>query len=110
MSREATMSETTRRPIVSTDSSRTDREIARPSTRSDAAADEDPTAAFCVACETHLPHGTPPIRRVAADGDGTIPACARPECPGGESRGTPFTSHTEAALAARRRSRGGGKE
>jgi hypothetical protein len=100
------MSDSHRGHIVPTDSRRTDREIPRPDIRTadDAdAADEDPTAAYCIACEKHLPHGTPPIRRVAADADGTILACARPECPGGQRRGSPFSSHTEAALAARRR-------
>jgi hypothetical protein len=80
--------------------------IPRPNTRDARQAaetdDEDPSAAYCTGCGRHLPHGVPDIGRVVAV-DGEIPACARPDCEGVESRSVPFESHTQAALVARRR-------
>jgi len=103
------MSDTQSGAFSPTDASRSDRSIPRPNVRAgrdaDETDDEDPSAAYCEGCERHLPHGTPPVGRVVAV-EGTIPACARPDCEG-YSRGIAFASHTAAALAARRRSGGG---
>jgi len=85
------------------------RQIPRPNVRAgrdaDETADEDLSSAYCEGCDRHLPHGVPDIGRAVADNDGQIPACARPECDGADSRSVEFSSYTVAALSARRRSR-----
>jgi len=94
------MSDTQSGAFSPTDARRTERPIPRPD--ADETADEDFSAAYCTSCERHLPHGVPDIGRVVAH-EGTIPACARPDCDGIDSRSVPFESHTVAALTARRR-------
>jgi len=90
--------------LVATKDESTDAQTPQPNLV-DGTAEGDPSAAYCEGCDRHLPHGVPDIGRVVGK-DGTIPACARSDCDGIESRGNEYTTHTHAALEARQRAQG----